>query len=102
MRSLFKKARETAPSIIFIDEIDAIGRARASGDGGGAHHEHDQTLNALLVAMDGQRNTIVTEGSPIEITVSKRTLALAQRRDYSHFEVMRAKLKWSGGFLDKK
>jgi NAD+ kinase len=52
--------------------------------------------------MDGQRNSIMTEGSPIEITVSPRTLALAQRRDYSHFEVMRAKLKWSGGFLDKK
>ena len=56
----------------------------------------------LLVAMDGQRNSIMSEGSPIEITVSPRTLALAQRRDYSHFEVMRAKLKWSGGFLDKK
>jgi NAD+ kinase len=56
----------------------------------------------LLVAMDGQRNTVMAEGSPIEITVSPRTLALAQRRDYSHFEVMRAKLKWSGGFLEKK
>jgi cell division protease FtsH len=53
VRSLFKKARETAPSIIFIDEIDAIGRARSSSDGGGAQQEHDQTLNALLVAMDG-------------------------------------------------
>ena len=56
----------------------------------------------LLVAMDGQRNSVMAEGSPIEITVSARTLALVQRRDYSHFEVMRAKLKWSGGFLDKK
>jgi cell division protease FtsH len=53
VRSLFKKARETAPSIIFIDEIDAIGRARSSSDGGGAQQEHDQTLNALLVEMDG-------------------------------------------------
>ncbi len=53
VRSLFKQARETAPSIIFIDEIDAIGRARSSGDGSGAQQEHDQTLNALLVAMDG-------------------------------------------------
>ncbi len=53
VRSLFKKARETAPSIIFIDEIDAIGRARSGGDGSGAQQEHDQTLNALLVAMDG-------------------------------------------------
>ena len=53
VRSLFKKARETAPSIIFIDEIDAIGRARSGSDGSGAQQEHDQTLNALLVAMDG-------------------------------------------------
>jgi cell division protease FtsH len=53
VRSLFKKARETAPSIIFIDEIDALGRARSSSESGGAQQEHDQTLNALLVAMDG-------------------------------------------------
>src|SRR5690606_8599752 len=53
VRSLIKEARETAPSIIFIDEIDAIGRQRASGDASGAQQEHDQTLNALLVAMDG-------------------------------------------------
>ena len=56
----------------------------------------------LLVAMDGQRNMVVTEGSPVEISIATHTLALAQRRDYSHFEVMRAKLKWSGGLLDKK
>jgi NAD+ kinase len=56
----------------------------------------------LLVAMDGQRNAAVTEGSPIEIRISQLSLSLVQRRDYSHFEVMRAKLKWSGGFLDKK
>lgn len=56
----------------------------------------------LLVAMDGQRNMVVTQGTPVEISVSAHTLSLAQRRDYSHFEVMRAKLKWSGGLLDKK
>ncbi len=56
----------------------------------------------LLVAMDGQRNMVVTHGMPVEITLATRTLLLAQRRDYSHFEVMRAKLKWSGGFLEKK
>ncbi|MFT3782362.1 MAG: NAD(+)/NADH kinase [Nibricoccus sp.] len=52
----------------------------------------------LLVAMDGQRNLITCEGSPIEISVSKLELPLAQRLDYSHFSVMRAKLKWSGGY----
>jgi len=56
----------------------------------------------LLVAMDGQRNMVVTEGMPVEISIDGRTLALAQRRDYSHYEVMRAKLKWSGGLLEKK
>jgi NAD+ kinase len=60
------------------------------------------TDSRLLVAMDGQRNTAVTEDVPIEISISPRTLALAQRMDYSPFEVMRAKLKWSGGFLEKK
>jgi NAD+ kinase len=56
----------------------------------------------LLVAMDGQRNMVVTEGAPVQISVDSRTLSLAQRRDYSHYEVMRTKLKWSGGLLDKK
>jgi NAD+ kinase len=50
----------------------------------------------LLVAMDGQRDLKVGVGSPIEITISKLKLPLAQRVDYSHFSVVRAKLKWSG------
>jgi cell division protease FtsH len=53
MRSLFKKARAKAPCIIFIDEIDAVGRKRHSGGGGGGEMEQDQTLNQLLVEMDG-------------------------------------------------
>ena len=56
----------------------------------------------LLVAMDGQRNLVVTKGSPIEIAIAKPRLTLVQRPAYSHFEVMRAKLKWSGGLTDKK
>lgn len=64
---------------------------------------HNRTEDArLFVAMDGQRNSLVTEGHPIEISLSPRKLALAQRRGYSHFEVMRTKLKWSGGLTDKK
>lgn len=52
VRDLFKKAREEAPSIIFIDELDAIGRARGAGVGGG-HDEREQTLNQILSEMDG-------------------------------------------------
>jgi NAD+ kinase len=50
----------------------------------------------LLVAMDGQRDLKVGIGSPIEISISKLQLPLAQRVDYSHFSVVRTKLKWSG------
>ncbi len=52
VRDLFDKAKKTAPSIIFIDEIDAVGRHRGAGMGGG-HDEREQTLNQLLVEMDG-------------------------------------------------
>ena len=52
VRDLFKQARENSPCIIFIDEIDAVGRQRGSGMGGG-HDEREQTLNQLLVEMDG-------------------------------------------------
>jgi cell division protease FtsH len=52
VRDLFKQARENSPCIIFLDEIDAVGRRRGSGLGGG-HDEREQTLNAILVEMDG-------------------------------------------------
>ena len=52
VRDLFKQAKEASPSIIFIDEIDAVGRQRGAGLGGG-HDEREQTLNQLLVEMDG-------------------------------------------------
>ena len=76
-------------TIIFRDDVKLTVHNRSEGA-------------RLLVAMDGQRNMVVTAGAPVEISISTRTLSLAQRRDYSHFEVMRAKLKWSGGFLEKK
>ena len=52
VRDLFEQAKKTAPAIVFIDEIDAVGRQRGTGLGGG-HDEREQTLNQLLVEMDG-------------------------------------------------
>ena len=52
VRDLFETAKKTAPCIVFIDEIDAVGRHRGAGWGGG-HDEREQTLNQLLVEMDG-------------------------------------------------
>ena len=52
VRDLFDQAKKSAPSIVFIDEIDAVGRQRGTGLGGG-HDEREQTLNQLLVEMDG-------------------------------------------------
>ena len=52
VRDLFDQAKKNAPSVVFIDEIDAVGRRRGAGLGGG-HDEREQTLNQLLVEMDG-------------------------------------------------
>tara|TARA_R110000737_G_scaffold2923_18_gene9934 strand:- start:17699 stop:19795 length:2097 start_codon:yes stop_codon:yes gene_type:complete len=53
VRDLFKQAKESAPCIIFLDEIDAVGRRRGGGFTTGGHDEREQTLNAILVEMDG-------------------------------------------------
>ena len=61
VRDLFKQAKKHSPAIVFIDEIDAVGRQRGTGLGGG-HDEREQTLNQILVEMDGfdnQTNVIV-------------------------------------------
>jgi len=55
VRDLFEQGKKSAPCIIFIDEIDAVGRHRGAGMGGG-HDEREQTLNQLLVEMDGFEN----------------------------------------------
>jgi cell division protease FtsH len=52
VRDLFKKAKENAPCLVFVDEIDAVGRSRGTGIGGG-NDEREQTLNQLLTEMDG-------------------------------------------------
>jgi cell division protease FtsH len=53
VRDLFEQARQKAPAIIFIDELDALGRARGMGPYAGGHDEKEQTLNQLLVELDG-------------------------------------------------
>ena len=53
VRDLFRQAKENSPCIIFLDEIDAVGRRRGQGYTGGGHDEREQTLNAILVEMDG-------------------------------------------------
>jgi cell division protease FtsH len=53
VRDLFKQAKDNSPCIIFLDEVDAIGRKRGAGYVGGGHDEREQTLNAILVEMDG-------------------------------------------------
>ena len=60
VRDMFEQARKNMPCLIFIDEIDAVGRSRFSGWGGG-HDEREQTLNAMLVEMDGleSRNGVI-------------------------------------------
>lgn len=65
VRELFSEAKKTAPCIVFIDEIDAIGGRRSGGSNGGSHEEREQTLNALLVEMDGfaSKETVIVIGA---------------------------------------
>ncbi|EDO40553.1 predicted protein [Nematostella vectensis] len=66
VRDLFAQARKNAPCIIFIDEIDAVGRARGRGGQFGGHDERENTLNQLLVEMDGfssSTNVVVLSGT---------------------------------------
>ncbi|MFW5840097.1 MAG: ATP-dependent zinc metalloprotease FtsH, partial [Planctomycetota bacterium] len=53
VRDLFRQAKDSSPCIIFLDEIDAVGRKRGMNFSGGGHDEREQTLNAILVEMDG-------------------------------------------------
>ena len=77
VRDLFKKAKKEAPAIIFIDEIDSVGRARGAGIGGG-HDEKEQTLNQILAEMDG----FETEEQVV-------VLAATNRPDVLDFALMR-------------
>lgn len=56
VRSLFKEARSRAPCIVYIDEIDAVGKKRSTNMSGFSNTEEEQTLNQLLVEMDGEKS----------------------------------------------
>lgn len=60
VRDLFKMARESAPCIVFIDEIDAIGRARHKSGFSSGNDERENTLNQILVELDGKHIYICT------------------------------------------
>jgi NAD+ kinase len=76
-------------AIIFRDDVRIRVHNRSPG-------------SRLLVAMDGQRNLRVSGHSPVTIALARRRLPLAQVADYSHFNVVRQKLQWSGGFSAKR
>jgi cell division protease FtsH len=83
VRDLFKQARENAPAIIFIDELDAIGRARAGVAFGGASSEQEQTLNQILTEMDGfsSREGIIVLAATNQPDVLDRALLRPGRFD---------------------
>lgn len=60
VRSLFKEARARAPCIVYIDEIDAVGKKRSTNMSGFSNTEEEQTLNQLLVEMDGRKKKPVS------------------------------------------
>ena len=80
VRELFRKAKETAPSIIFVDEIDAIGRRRGRAE---QSTEYDQTLNQILVEMDGfeERTTVVVVAATNRIDILDSALLRPGRFD---------------------
>lgn len=101
VRSLFKKARAKAPCIIFIDEIDAVGRKRHSGGGGGGEMEADQTLNQLLVEMDGFSATdgVVVLAATNRVDVLDPALIRSGRFD-RHVNIPRPDVKGRASILE--
>ena len=83
VRDLFKKAKEKAPAIIFIDELDAIGRARKKNNLYGNNEEHENTLNSLLVEMDGFENNsgIIVIGATNRVEILDQALLRPGRFD---------------------
>ncbi|CCD26395.1 m-AAA protease subunit YTA12 NDAI_0H02210 [Naumovozyma dairenensis CBS 421] len=117
VRDLFKTARENAPSIVFIDEIDAIGKARQKGNFSGANDERENTLNQMLVEMDGftpSDHVVVLAGTNRPDILDKALLRPGRFDRHINidkpelegrkaiFEVHLQKLKLAGTVLDLK
>jgi cell division protease FtsH len=83
VRDLFKKAKEKAPCIVFIDEIDAIGRARGKSPNMGANDERENTLNQLLTEMDGfaSNSGVIILAATNRVDILDRALMRAGRFD---------------------
>ena len=87
VRDLFKQAKEKAPAIIFIDEIDAIGRARGKNSMTGSNDERENTLNQLLTEMDGfgTNSGVIVMGATNRVDVLDKALTRAGRFDRQIF-----------------
>jgi ATP-dependent Zn protease len=81
VRDLFQQAREAAPSIIFIDELDAIGRTRGSGATLGGHDEREQTLNQILTEMDGRDGDCPSHGGALGMSEKLGPISFVAPRD---------------------
>ncbi len=83
VRKLFEQAKSKAPAIVFIDELDAIGKSRTGGHGGGGTDEREQTLNQLLVEMDGfdSRDGIIVLGATNRAEILDQALLRPGRFD---------------------
>ena len=87
VRDLFKQAKDKAPSIIFIDEIDAIGRARGKSNITGGNDERENTLNQLLTEMDGfgTNSGVIVIAATNRVDILDRALLRAGRFDRQIF-----------------
>ena len=84
VRTMFEEARKKAPCIVYIDEIDAVGRQRSSSNFGGGHDEREQTLNQILVEMDGFKSgadTIIVLASTNRVDILDKALLRPGRFD---------------------
>jgi hypothetical protein len=94
VRDLFRKAKRNSPCIVFIDEIDAVGRQRGTGLGGG-HDEREQTLNQILVEMDGIQNYLPEQVTLLRSCIDPKTKAMLYVGDLGQRVLFGTLEKWA-------